>query len=254
MAYPYGWTASDVEKGIDLAYRFGAEPQDLFALWYHESAGLDPRIGPTFGNYYGLIGGWDPFISGIIGASWKDIVKTGTIAQQLNAIEKVMRHHERQLGETFASRASRIGTTPAAMIYAMNFVPAYAMRIKNANDVLIGGNDAYYRQNPAFDTEKKGYISIRDLEEKIEKVKGMMARSNVASIYQDLPAANPYARAGVITRIFSSPSGGTNWKLILGVLGISAATYTALVYAKQVPSPKRLFAGEGKRRRRRLAA
>jgi hypothetical protein len=193
MILPYGWTASAVARGVELAQRFEADPRDVFALWYHESGGLNPRVHP-FGDYYGLIGGSDSMVSPNIGTSWSNIVMNGSIEQQIDAIAKFWSVLERGLGESYASRASRIGTTPAAMIYAMNFVPAYAKNVKDADGVLIAGSNPYYAQNPAFHTAK-GYISIRDLENKIAAMRTQMAKSAaLGALYASIPAGVSWVR------------------------------------------------------------
>lgn len=190
MAFPFGWTASAVAHGVDLARKLKADPRDIFALWYHESGGLNPRVHP-FGDYYGLIGGSDSMVSPAIGTSWSNIVENGTIEQQIDAIAKLWGSLPNTWlgGESIDSRAAKIGTTPAAMIYALNFVPAYARNMQSADQVLVPGSDPYYAQNPAFDTNHKGYITIRDLENKIAAMRTQMAQSGtVGALYASIPS------------------------------------------------------------------
>jgi hypothetical protein len=202
--YAYGWTDSDVAHGAAIARSFGAEPRDIFGLWYHESGGLNPRVHP-FGDYYGLIGGDNSGVSNTVGYSWASVVQSGSIAQQLDAIQDFWeRQAATYLHESYASRASRIGATPAAMIYATNFVPAYAARVRSVDDVLIAGSDPYYAQNPAF-ANAKGYISVRDLEDKIAAmVQRGLNDPNVGAIFRAIP---PPGVGAAFSRVWRSPAG-----------------------------------------------
>src|SRR5574341_668112 len=119
MAFPLGWGQNELDATADLAARFGADPEDILALWNSES-GLFYRCGTPDGGcaaipgYYGLIQGYDAFITPVIGASWKNIVSLGTLLQQIDAIKQLWSIQEKQLGESIALRAQKLGVSPAA--------------------------------------------------------------------------------------------------------------------------------------------
>jgi hypothetical protein len=172
-ALPYGWTSDDVRIAVELASNYEIDPEDLFAIWYSES-GLQPHLGPVAG-YYGLIMGNDQFVTstaGLAPGTWRDIVLNSPLAVQLQAIAKYYDAQARiWLKESYASRAAKLGVTPAGVLYALQFVPAYASQMKTADQPMVMGGTAFYNDNPGFDVTNKGYITIRDMDLRIARKK-----------------------------------------------------------------------------------
>jgi hypothetical protein len=243
MAFPLGWGQNEVDATADLAERFGADPEDILALWNSES-GLFFRCGTPSGGcnaipgYFGLIQGYDAFVTPVIGQSWRVLVTSGTLLEQIAAIKKLWSAQESQLGEPIAARASRLGVAPAAVLYSINFVPAYFRNMKTADQPMVirgGGPDGgqYYRDNPGFDLDNKGYITVRDVQARIDRKK---QEGYAASRTRDLffaageLSSNPYANVSY------RPGGGTTkpkteWGNILLGVGIVGLTTAGLVYA-----------------------
>jgi hypothetical protein len=187
---PFGWTLKDLAGAATLADSYGAEPSDVLAIWFSES-GLNPRNASE--GYFGLIMGRDDFVTQTAGmprGSWEQIVTSAPLGTQLAAIQRFwdatirlwMKAPQGSEGAVLNARAAQLGVTPAGFLYALNFVPAWAIRIKTADQPMIrsaelGGGDPnaqdsearYYRDNPGFDVTQKGYISMRDMDLRISK-------------------------------------------------------------------------------------
>lgn len=185
---PSGWDSSTVAKATALAVRFGMDPQDLLGLWNSESGlfwRLDDSspasiINASHSGYYGLIMGYDQFVTPVIGQSWSNLVRYGSLSDQLDAIAKFWDSvaANNLHGESIPSRAQKLGVSPAAVIYSLNFVPAYFANMQNADQPMVikdGGPDggAFYRDNPGFDTNGKGYITVRDIQNRIDKMRNL---------------------------------------------------------------------------------
>lgn len=246
MAIPLGWGQNELDAEIDLANRFGANPEDILALWNSES-GLFYRCGTPNGGcsvapgYFGLIQGYDSYVSPVIGASWKSIVANGSLLEQIAAIKKFWEWQEKQLGEPIAARAARLGVIPSAVLYSLNFVPAYFRNMKTADQPMIvenGGPDggAYYHDNPGFDIDQppKGYITVRDVERRIlnKKSEGLAAlRTRDLFLAAMEQAENPYATVAYRPSSGASSAPKTEWgNVVLGV-GIVGLTAAGLWYA-----------------------
>jgi hypothetical protein len=187
---PYGWTLRDLQGAGALADSYGADTSDILAIWFSES-GLNPRNSGE--GYYGLIMGRDDFVTQTAGmprGSWQDIVLNQSLGIQLAAIHRFwdgqirlwMHAAQGNEGAALNARANQLGVTPAGLLYAINFVPAWAVRIKTADQPMIrsaemGGGDPteqdsearYYKDNPGFDVTNKGYISMRDMDLRISR-------------------------------------------------------------------------------------
>lgn len=220
--YPYGWTKSDIDLGVDVAHHFDASPRDLFGLWYNES-GLNPKIVSRAG-YYGLIQGR----ADTLGAQWVSIVQNNSIADQLETIVAIWdRQGQQMLGESYASRARRLGVTTPAMIYAMNVTPAYAKNMRSADDKMLirnGGPDggAFYAGNSGFDHQNKGWISIRDLEDHIAiKRREGENTAPVSAIFAALP------QDSVLSSFWRKPAGKATLVAAGGVVALMTAFYVA---------------------------
>jgi hypothetical protein len=216
-ALPYGWTNTDVQIVVELADAWDMDPEDLMAVWFSES-GLQPHLErPNIGpGYYGLNMGWDQAMTGTAGwkpGTWISIVRNESVAVQLQALAKFYDAQAKQmLGESFASRAQKLGVTPAAVLYAMNFVPAWASRMRTADQPMVRNapysdfgiatgsartdlnalcalksfaaqEACFYKSNPGFDVTSKGYISMRDMDLRISRMRSnALASKNIAPL------------------------------------------------------------------------
>lgn len=216
--FPYGWTSADIDRGVALARSFGGEPRDVFALWYFE-AGLQPHIVSAVG-YYGLIQSTPQFQP-----QYVSIVQNGSIAQQLDEIARVWTSSAHaNLGESYASRASKLGVTTSALIYAMNACPAVASQMRSANQPMFirdapGNPGVCYAGNPIFDHQHKGYITLRDFEDHLATYRAKGEKTSpVSAIFAALPTLGaataaaskwgPLAAVGIILG-----AGGLAWYL-----------------------------------------
>jgi hypothetical protein len=185
-ALPYGWTDSALDIVVGMARGWKMPPEDLMAIWFSES-GAQPRcrsVGagciPTGQpmpegkiGYYGLIMGADKFVSPTLGwpaGTWERIVTKEAIATQLQAIAQFWdRLQKIYLGESATDRAERIGVSTASVIYALNFVPAYAKRATSASSVLVrkGDGTGFYEANAGLDSDQDGAITMKDMEARV---------------------------------------------------------------------------------------
>ena len=201
-ALPSGWVSSDIDIVRALADAFGLTTDDLLAIWYSES-GLKPRIVTPAGayEYAGLIEGltrpamidqtlgWPP-------GTWKTIVTERPLAVQLQAIsqiwDKTFKTYLR--GETIGSFADRMDVSPAAVAYALNFLPARVGGLQTKLSPLTKSTDkdpstrsgSFYGDNPGLDLDKDGAITLHDLDLRIA--------SKIASFRSD-PSAQALASA-----------------------------------------------------------
>lgn len=193
-ALPSGWTARDLRAVEALARSYNTDPRDLLALWNSES-GLYPRIDKA--GYYGLIMGREEFVSPSIGTSWIALVKAGSVTDQIAAIKRFWdRSVQANLGESAIARAKKLRVKPVTVLYSLNFVPAYFAKMTSADQPMViknGGPDrgVFYHDNPGFDTAQKGFITVRDIEARIDRMRAAGSRD---------------ARTGPL---FASVSGGT---------------------------------------------
>ena len=183
---PYGWSESDLEIVVGMARGWKMPPEDLMAIWFSES-GAQPRcrsVGsgcipanqdPPPGKlvYYGLIMGAGIFVDPTLGwkaGTWAHIVTQESIAVQLQAIAQFWdRLQKIYLGESATARAERIGVSTASVIYALNFVPAYAKRATSPDSVLVrkGDGSGFYEANAGLDADDDGAITMKDMEARV---------------------------------------------------------------------------------------
>lgn len=197
---PYGFSDSDMQIVSGLARMWGASPDDLIVTWFEES-GLQPHQMTDVGSstapdgrpklwYGGLIGGlaeqWNGKLGrrvyvidethGWVPGTWEKIVTKMPIAVQLQAIAQIWdRQFKTRIpgGLTLGGFAEKMGVTPAAVIHAINFLPAYMSKIQTADSAIVkpGDPSGGYEGNagPRFpdwglDVNKDGAISLRDLD------------------------------------------------------------------------------------------
>lgn len=186
---PYGWSESDLEIVVGMARGWKMAPEDLMAIWFSESgaqprcrsigAGCIPANQPLpegYIHYFGLIMGGATFVDPTLGwksGTWEHITQKESIAVQLQAIAQFWDKLQKiYLGESATARAERIGVSTASVIYALNFVPAYAKRATSANSVLVkkgdivGGRDLY-EDNKNLDLDHDGAITMKDMEARV---------------------------------------------------------------------------------------
>lgn len=183
---PYGWSESDLEIVVGMARGWKMPPEDLMAIWFSESGaqprcrsvgagcipqGQDPPPGKLV--YYGLIMGAGIFVDPTLGwkaGTWAHIVTQESIAVQLQAIAQFWdRLQKIYLGESATARAERIGVSTASVIYALNFVPAYAKRATSPDSVLVkkGDGTGFYEANAGLDIDGDGAITMKDMEARV---------------------------------------------------------------------------------------
>jgi hypothetical protein len=186
---PYGWTTRDLDAVTKLAGYFRADPRGILGIFNSES-GIQPRIGPVAG-YYGLTMARPDFIDPVIHDSWIDIVKNRSIVEQLGAIKTYWDVTAKGLlhGDSVSTRARRLGIRGDTVLYSMNFLPArFAVAIRarplpgqsptNENGAMTRVSDhdpgtksgSFYGDNPAFDLDGKGYITILDVQKRIDRM------------------------------------------------------------------------------------
>lgn len=189
-ALPYGWSDSDLDIVVGMARGWKMQPEDLMAIWFSES-GAQPRcrsigagcipanqdLPAGYTHYFGLIMGAGQFVDPTLGfpkGTWEHIVTKESVAVQLQAIAQFWDKQQKgYLGESAVDRADRIGVSTAAVIYALNFVPAIAKHATGPMSVLvkpgsliINGRDAY-NDNKGLDVDGDGAITMKDMEARV---------------------------------------------------------------------------------------
>lgn len=194
VALPSGWTDRDLRAVEALASYFRADPRGILAIWNSES-GLHPHLGPSSG-YYGLIMAHPQFVDGLLGGSgaWVNIVKNRSVVDQIAAIKTIWDSGARNFlgGDTVQSRAKKLGVRGDTVLYSLNFVPAYFAKMQSASQPMIlssakgGGPDGgrFYNDNPGFDLDHKGYITVLDVQKRIDRMmKEGMATPRTAPLF-----------------------------------------------------------------------
>ena len=214
---PYGWTQSDARILESLASLWNVSVDDVLVTLYEES-GLQPHNMTNVGSstapdgrpklwYGGLIGGlaeqwngtrrvyvidesfgWPP-------GTWETIVTKTPIATQLQAIAQIWdkQFKTRIPGRlTLRQYADKMGVSPAAVIHAINFLPAYMGRIQSADSPIVkpGDPSGGYEGNagPKFgpgwglDVNRDGAISLRDLELHGQQKLAELEKSNLNAL------------------------------------------------------------------------
>lgn len=263
MTLPFGWTPPDLEQASALAASYGAPLEDVLGIWFSES-GLNPRNIAQMGQltYYGLIMGLDPFVTQAAGMEpgrWAHIVTSEALSVQLQAIQRFWDASIRQWlrtapgheGTALRVRAQNLGITPAGLLYAINFTPAWAIRMKTADGPMVrsadaGGGDPnapdsearYYRDNPGFDITKKGYISLRDMDLRISAFKERArASKNTQALFVEGSEIVPASYTpGPSPTTPTKPSSSSPWPAILGFTVFMGGVFVGLHYLdKAIP-------------------
>jgi len=193
-----GWSSDDAKIVESLASLWNVSVDDVLVTLYEES-GLQPHKMTDVGSgtapdgrpklwYGGLIGGlaeqWDGSRRVYVidesfrwpPGTWETIVTKTPIATQLQAIAQIWdKQFKTRIpgGLTLRQYSDRMGVTPAAVIHAVNFLPARVAGLQNADSPIAkaGAPGGFYEGNagPKFkdwglDVNRDGIISLRDLE------------------------------------------------------------------------------------------
>jgi hypothetical protein len=261
-ALPHGWSSSDLEIVDALARSWGVASEDLLSTWFAES-GLQPHIVTPAGSYEyaGLIEGLTrpPVIDQTFGwpvGTWRRIVTQETVPVQLQAIAQIWdRTFKTYLKDTLGNYSDRMGVSPAAVIHALNFLPARVPGLKTllspitkAGDVDPGTKTgSYYGDNKGLDLDRDGAITLRDLDtqaaQMLVRLRGapegaiLAAASSapsaplatlfqpIASTWQGLTGKPPITTVGYKPGAAPSSGGGG------GALVVAGAVFTALYLA-----------------------
>jgi len=185
---PNGWTDDDLKTVIVMANDLGiGDPKSLTCVWASET-GVSPvqQLNPRTKLDLPSSDPWSPFFAGGLNGSTAAVCRSlgfksaadwlgAPIRVQLQGIYKEYVNHVRAMGEGFDARARRVGTTAAALLYAFNFLPAYAVNLRSADQAIVSAGSVFYDQNCVLDTstsglvstkcgQKKGSITLRDFE------------------------------------------------------------------------------------------
>ena len=235
MSLPYGWTERDLRAVEVLAGYFRANPRGILAIWNSES-GLQPRLGPVSG-YYGLIMAAPQFIDSSIGQSLANLVKHGSIVDQIAAIKTFWEKSAKNYlgGDTVQARARKLGVRGDTVLYSLNFVPAYFAKMQSAKQPMIvssaygrshgiaspdGGR--FYNDTPGFDLDHKGYINVLDVQKRIDRmmIQGMAASSPTRALFGAVSGSSGFF-SGIFAQVTPGRA-GAGGAIVLGAwLGIS---------------------------------
>jgi len=265
VALPFGWTPEDLAQASELAASYGSPLEDILGIWFSES-GLNPRNVAQAGalTYYGLIMGLDAFVTQAAGMEpgrWAKIVLGEPLSTELFAIKRFWDAVIRQWlgaapgseGAMLRGRASHLGITPAGMLYALNFVPAWAVRMKTADQPMVrsaeaGGGDPsapdsearYYRDNPGFDITKKGYISLRDMDLRISAFKSRAKSGATGQLFVEGSEIVPVSYVEPQPEAAPKKPGSSPWPAIFGFGAFMGAVFLGLHYVeKLIPKESR---------------
>jgi hypothetical protein len=236
---PLGWTTGDVEIANELARLWGATGDDLFVTWYEES-GLRPHEVTKLGDlapdgyhsyvYAGLIAGlsdvWDKaknrrvFVIdesfGWPAGTWKKIVTQTPVATQLQAIaqiwDRLFKSYLRN--ETISQFAERQGVSVAAVIHALNFLPATVAGLKTRNSALTQAPHIFYTSNKGLDVNRDGKISLLDLDAHGKIKLAELAKSGLGQILMASRAAAKQPEKESLAAMFAPIS--SSWLSLTG--------------------------------------
>lgn len=176
---PNGWVDDDLKAVMVMASDLGVgDPKSLLYVWASETGvSAQNQLNPKTKLDLPSSDAWSPFFAGGLNGSTALVCRAmgfksasdwlnAPVRVQLQGILRQYRNHVRALNEGFDARAAKIGTTTAALIYAFNFLPAYAPGLKSPTQAITQAGSAFYDGNRVLDTSnpKKGYICLRDFE------------------------------------------------------------------------------------------
>jgi len=188
VSLPNGWVDDDLKAVIVMANDLGmSDPKSLTCVWASETGvSTQQQLNPRTKLDLPSSDPWSPFFAGGLNGSTAPVCRAlgfksaadwlgAPIRVQLQGIYKQYVNHVRAMGEGFDARAARLGTTAAALLYAFNFLPAYAVNLRSADQAIVSAGSVFYDQNCVLDTstsglvatrcgQKKGTITLRDFE------------------------------------------------------------------------------------------
>ena len=158
------------KKLEEVAKRLKVKPSDLLGIMKHESGLKASAVNPYTGAT-GLIQ-FMPATAKRMGTS-VEALKNMSAIEQLDYVEKFYK--------PIAGKAKDIGD-----LYMFTFLPAvvgkpdnYVIGSKGSGKSIYGlSQDALYRQNAAFDKDKKGYYTVGDVKARIGKFSGSKIKIN----------------------------------------------------------------------------
>lgn len=167
FTYTSAWSDPDFAALAAAANRLGMNPADLLLVLASES-GLQPSARNPSGSATPIAVGLNQITSvadGMLGLTEEDrwALPNKSVAEQIPYVEKFFRG---------AASAYGIGGYPnAGTVYLANFAPARMGRGTSDDTVIYDTSDgAAYTLNAAFDTDKKGSITIGDLNARLAQV------------------------------------------------------------------------------------
>lgn len=179
ISWPIEWSIEDFQSLAAMSHRLGMNPADLLVVLWSESGGHPwaqwPKA-PAYPYAAGLneLTPVAATAAGITEDQRADIVHW-TVAEQLPVIE----HY-------FSHSGWKYSYPNAGGVYAINAAGGRVVAKGSMDpDVVLyttADGDAY-THNAAFDTEKKGYITIQDL---IEHLRGVSKSSSFQCALQAL--------------------------------------------------------------------
>ena len=177
VTLPQGWVDDDLRAVIVMGADLGvSDPKSLMYVWASETGNsAAQQLNPQTKLDLASRDPWSPFFAGGLNGSTAPVIRamgfksaaawlSAPIRIQLQGIYRQYQNHVRALGEGFDARANKLGTTTAALIYAFNFLPAYAVNLRSATQAIVKAGSPFYDSNRVLDTSRKGYISLRDFE------------------------------------------------------------------------------------------
>ena len=168
---PAAYREPFVAKVKQVAARLGINPNWLMAIMYFESA---TTFSPSITNSIGATGLIQFMPSTAVGlGTTTAALRNMTAVQQLDWVEKYYKQNYKYLKITAASSyvdTYLITFFPAAVNKGLDFV----IQTKNLSAALIA------KQNPIFDTNKDGKITVREVQDvMLKKLPGEWAKEFV---------------------------------------------------------------------------
>lgn len=149
------------EKGADV------NAVDFLNAWLSESGIGKAKHGHGGLDYHGLNMMHGPNLPGL---GWTLGGHAFGEADPADQIVYIERFYVQMVKAFLGGDWSKLNNATA--LYLMNFLPAYTKHADNPDYVLArkGEANGWWRDNPVFDPERKGYIEVADLTRQLERV------------------------------------------------------------------------------------
>jgi hypothetical protein len=234
-AFPHGWNQEGITTVKALAEAWNVSTDDLMVTWFAES-GLQPHIVTPAGNlvYAGLIEGESSIIDSMLGSAkgtWLEIVKNQSVTTQLQAIAQVWDKIFKSFlptGKTVGMFANEMGVSAAAVIHALNFLPARVRGLKNKFSPLTKSTDkgdpgtrtgSFYGDNAGLDLDQDGAITLADLDTQASTLLRKLEHAPEGAVAQAARSAPEEGLASVFAPITST------WEKLTGKAPITTVGY-----------------------------